>query len=117
MKQISPEMKRAVYETIKSQGNFYGKYAEGYYADDDLNIVNFLKLIWDLPAMKSDDSRFRNAEADATQHLINNDDWDTDYIFEKGLISWLEIKSILSNLLNWLFRLMFDMIKMRLKTM
>lgn len=38
MKQISPEMKRAVYETIKSQGNFYGKYAEGYYADDDLNI-------------------------------------------------------------------------------
>ena len=46
MKQISPEMKRAVYETIKSQGNFYGKYAEGYYADDDLNIVNFLKLIW-----------------------------------------------------------------------
>ena len=83
MKQISPEIKRAVYETIKSQGNFYGKYAEGYYADDDLNIVNFLKLIWDLPAMKSDDSRFRNAEADATQHLINNDDWDTDYIFEK----------------------------------
>ena len=83
MKQISPEIKRAVYEVIKSQGNFYGKYAEGYYADDDLNIVNFLKLIWDLPAMKSEDPRFRNAEADATQHLINNNDWDTDYIFEK----------------------------------
>lgn len=33
--------------------------------------------------MPSEDPRFRNAEADATQHLINNDDWDTDYIFEK----------------------------------
>lgn len=83
MKQFSPEIKRAVYNAIKSQGVFYGKYADGYYGDDDLNIVNFLKQIWDLPTMPSEDPRFRNAEADATQHLINNDDWDTDYIFEK----------------------------------
>ena len=32
--------------------------------------------------MESEDSRFRNAEGDAIQHLINNDDWDTNYVFE-----------------------------------
>ena len=83
MLQLTPEIKRTVYDVIVSKGNFYGKYSEGSYADDDLNIVNFLKKIWDLPTMKSEDPRFRNAEADATQHLINNDDWDTDYIYEK----------------------------------
>lgn len=79
---LSPEIKRSVYQAIVKKGNFYGKYAGSDYNDDDLNIVNFLKQIWDLPTMKSDDSRFRNAEADAIQHLINNDDWDTEYIFE-----------------------------------
>lgn len=79
---LSPEIKRAVFAAIVEKGNFYGKYAGSDYNDDDLNIVNFLKQIWDLPTMKSDDSRFRNAEADAIQHLINNDDWDTEYIFE-----------------------------------
>lgn len=83
MLQLSLEVKRAVYNIIVSNDDFYGKYSGGNYADDDLNIVNFLKLIWDLPAMKSEDPRFRNAEADAIQHLINNDDWDTTFIYEK----------------------------------
>lgn len=40
-------------------------------------------MIWDLPAMPSEDPRFKNAEADARQHLINNDDWDLTYTFEQ----------------------------------
>lgn len=80
---LNPLVRRAVYDKIVSMGNFYGKYADGTYNNDDLNVVNFLKQIWDLPAMRSEDPRFRNAEADATQHLINNDDWDTSYVFER----------------------------------
>lgn len=80
---LTPQVRRAVYDKIVSMGNFYGKYADGTYSNDDLNVVNFLKQIWDLPAMRSEDPRFRNAEADATQHLINNDDWDTSYVFER----------------------------------
>lgn len=80
---LTPKVRRAVYDKIVSLGNFYGKYADGTYSNDDLNVVNFLKQIWDLPAMRSEDPRFRNAEADATQHLINNDDWDTSYVFER----------------------------------
>ncbi len=80
---LNPQVRRAVYDKIVSMGNFYGKYADGTYNNDDLNVVNFLKQIWDLPAMRSEDPRFRNAEADATQHLINNDDWNTSYVFER----------------------------------
>lgn len=80
---LTPQVRRKVYDMIVSMGNFYGKYADRTYNNDDLNVVNFLKQIWDLPAMPSEDHRFRNAEADATQHLINNDDWDTSYVFER----------------------------------
>ena len=83
MIKLSPEVKRAVYDKIVSMGNFYGKYADGTSGDDNLNEVNFLKQIWDLPAMPSEDPRFRSAEADAFQHMINNDDWSTEYVFEK----------------------------------
>lgn len=80
---LSSEVKRTVYDKIVSMENFYGRYADGTSGDDDLNVVNFLKQIWDLPAMPSEDPRFRSAEADAFQHMINNDDWSTEYVFEK----------------------------------
>ena len=54
-----------------------GRYGGGM-SYEDLNVVDFLKLIWDLPAMRSEDDRFRNAEADAVQHMVNNDDWTLD---------------------------------------
>lgn len=71
---ISKEQKRAVYDAIMSQDNPLGRYSGGT-SYEDLNVVDFLKLIWDLLAMPSEDGRFRNAEADATQHMVNNDDW------------------------------------------
>ncbi|MGL5920729.1 MAG: hypothetical protein ACRCZQ_09560, partial [Bacteroidales bacterium] len=79
MIKIAPKVKREIYDYIKEQPNYLGRYSGNSY--EDLNIVDFLKLIWDLPAMPSEDSRFRNAEADAFQHLINNDDWDEDETF------------------------------------
>ena len=74
MIQIASDIKRRVYDAIMAQENPIGTYGQGQ-SYDDLNEVDFLKLIWDLPSMASEDGRFRNAEADAFQHMINNDDW------------------------------------------
>lgn len=52
-----------------------------------IDIVSFLKRIWDLSSMPSTDSRFSNAEGDVWQHMINNDDWEYDYL----LITYLDI--------------------------
>jgi AbiJ-like protein/TIR domain-containing protein len=52
-----------------------------------LDIVSFLKRVWDLSAIHSTDSRFSNAEGDIWQHMINNNDWEYDYL----LITYLEL--------------------------
>lgn len=78
---INGEIRRDVYNTIMSHENFLGVFQGGNY--EEQNIVDFLKMIWDLPAMPSEDQRFKNAEADARQHLLNNDDWNLEYTFEQ----------------------------------
>ena len=78
---ISAETRRYIYNMIMSHADFMGVFQGGNY--EDQNIVDFLKMIWDLPAMPSADPRFKNAEADAIQHLVNNDDWDLTYTFER----------------------------------
>lgn len=78
---ISAETRRSVFNKIMSHADFMGVFQGGNY--EDQNIVDFLKMIWDLPAMPSEDPRFKNAEADAIQHLVNNDDWDLTYTFEQ----------------------------------
>ena len=79
--QISAATRRAIFDKILSHADFMGVFQGGNY--EDQNIVDFLKMIWDLPTMPSEDPRFKNAEADARQHLINNDDWDLTYTFEQ----------------------------------
>lgn len=78
---ISAETRRTIFDKIMSHADFMGVFQGGNY--EDQNIVDFLKMIWDLPAMPSEDPRFKNAEADARQHLLNNDDWDLTYTFEQ----------------------------------
>lgn len=46
-----------------------------------LEEIDFLSRIWDLEAMPSTDSRFKNARGDIWQHTVNNDDWDADWVF------------------------------------
>lgn len=46
-----------------------------------LTELDFLSRVYDLHQMPSTDSRFRNAYSDICQHTINNDDWDTGWIF------------------------------------
>jgi hypothetical protein len=45
-----------------------------------LDLISFLKRIWDLSSMPSTDHRFKNAEGDIWQHMINNYDWEYDYL-------------------------------------
>ena len=78
---ISAETRRSIFDKIMSHADFLGVFQGGNY--EDQNIVDFLKMIWDLPAMPSEDPRFKNAEADARQHLVNNDDWNLTYTFEQ----------------------------------
>jgi very-short-patch-repair endonuclease len=47
----------------------------------ELDIVEFLKQTWDLDNMPSTDSRFANASGDIWQHMVNNDDWEINYLF------------------------------------
>lgn len=79
--QISAETRRSIFNMIMSHADFIGVFQGSNY--EDQNIVDFLKMIWDLPTMPSEDPRFKNAEADARQHLVNNDDWSLTYTFEQ----------------------------------
>ena len=51
------------------------------------DLVSFLKRVWDLSSMPSTDSRFSDAEGDIWQHMINNSDWEYDYL----LITYLDL--------------------------
>jgi hypothetical protein len=42
-----------------------------------LELIPFLQRVWPLSQMPSRDSRFKNAEGDIWQHMVNNDDWTT----------------------------------------
>jgi hypothetical protein len=50
-----------------------------------LDLISFLKRIWDLSSMPSTDGRFETAEADIYQHMINNYDWEYDYLLNTYL--------------------------------
>jgi ABC-type cobalamin/Fe3+-siderophores transport system ATPase subunit len=77
---ITAYVKRQVYDYIVSQENFLGTYGDGSYYDAP-DLVDFLKLIWDLPTMLSEDPRYHNAEAEAIQHTRKNDDWSIEQTF------------------------------------
>lgn len=46
------------------------------------NELAFLKRLYKLDTMPSNDSRYKNAEGDIIQHTINNDDWELCWVFE-----------------------------------
>lgn len=52
-----------------------------------LDLLSFLKRIWDLSSLPSTDYRFKDAESDIWQHMINNHDWKYSYL----LYSYLDL--------------------------
>ena len=50
---------------------------------DDL--IGFLRRIFPLSQMPSTDGRFKDAEGDIWQHMVNNEDWDESYLLWQRL--------------------------------
>ena len=75
MEHFSEPIKIKIFNAIIEQIDFLGTYSK----NDD--IIGFLNLIWPLKDMPSQDDRFDNAEADIYQHIVNNNDWDYEYLF------------------------------------
>jgi hypothetical protein len=50
-----------------------------------LDLISFLKRVWPLDSMPSEDSRFDNAEGDIWQHTVNNSDYDESELLYKRL--------------------------------
>jgi hypothetical protein len=46
-----------------------------------LDLIEFLQYTWDLENMPSTDHRFSTASGDIWQHMVNNSDWEYDYLF------------------------------------
>ncbi|MGD9555550.1 MAG: hypothetical protein AB7V25_00865 [Mangrovibacterium sp.] len=46
-----------------------------------LSEIDFLKKLYALGKMPSSDNKFENAEGDIWQHTVNNDDWESDWVF------------------------------------
>jgi len=50
-----------------------------------LDLVSFLKRVWPLDSMPSTDHRFKTAEGDIWQHMVNNSDWDVPELLYRRL--------------------------------
>lgn len=46
-----------------------------------LEQVTFLERLYKLDELPSNDYRYKNSRGDITQHTVNNDDWDIDWVF------------------------------------
>lgn len=76
--EISQENKKEIFNIlVKSETDFLGNHHNNWIN----NNFEFLKSIWDISTMPSEDSRYPNASGDIYQHMINNDDWDLEYLF------------------------------------
>lgn len=73
---LSKILKREILKKILEQHNPFG---------ESDNIMSFLSRIWELDIMPSTDSRFEDAFGDIQQHIVYNDDWDFEYLFEERL--------------------------------
>jgi hypothetical protein len=50
-----------------------------------MELVAFLKRVWDLSSMPSTDHRFKDAAGDIWQHMVNNSDWSYSQLLQERL--------------------------------
>lgn len=82
MIEISPRTRNQLYQLLKNRPNSFGDH------NSQDGIITFLEKIWDLRELPSTDLRSpynKDFHADVWQHMINNDDWDYDYLFIERL--------------------------------
>ena len=69
---ITEVTRMRIFDTLRLQNvEWFGRLEE----------TEFLKRIFDLDAFESYDSRFKTATGDIYQHRVNNDDWESDWVF------------------------------------
>ncbi len=68
---ITEITRRNIIESLILKGNISGR----------LGLLEFLERTWNLSEMDSTDSRFKTAMQDIWQHMINNNDWDDEFLF------------------------------------
>lgn len=73
---FNPKTKLDLFNILISDNNTFSN----VFAERE-GILDFLQNIWDLNEMPSTDTRFNNAHGDVFQHMINNDDWELEYLF------------------------------------
>ena len=76
---LTINLKREILKQVLGQNNPFGE-QEGI-----RNIMFFLERIWELDKMPSTDSRYKDAYGDIQQHIVNNNDWTYEYLFEERL--------------------------------
>ena len=94
MKKIKDETKKDIIDIITN--GLQIKKIESFFPNDEpteiiheINIPyngklaeqDFISRLYDLKSMPSNDSRYKNAEADYYQHRVYNDDWPDNWIF------------------------------------
>lgn len=77
-KGISLKIKEAVFKIIM-------RFDDPFSYSDTEGYLPFLRSVWSLEEMPSEDDRFEDAEGDIIQHTLNNDDWDIEYLFLERL--------------------------------
>lgn len=74
MLELSKKIKHDILKALLSEKDLFGS------DDDGSNIIKFLDEMLNLRSLPSEDSRYENAYDDAFQHLVNNYDWEYDYV-------------------------------------
>lgn len=74
--EISEKQRISIIEFIIDHPLFLGKLGK-----EEGGILDFLEMILELRELPSSDTRFNNAYEDAWQHLVNNYDWEYEYVF------------------------------------
>lgn len=85
MKRITEITKRDILDLFRNGldiDEFFDTKTVTYHYFGRLEELDFLKRIYDLGNMPSDNSRFENAEQDIWQHTVNNDDYPYCWVFE-----------------------------------
>lgn len=71
---LTKKIRLDILRILLSEQDLFGK------PQDDINIIEFLDEMLDLKSLPSEDSRYNNAYDDAFQHLVNNYDWEYEYV-------------------------------------
>jgi ABC-type multidrug transport system ATPase subunit len=90
---LTKKIRLDILRVLLSEQDLFGK------PQDDINIIKFLDEMFELKSLPSEDDRYSNAYDDAYQHLINNYDWEYEYVLTERF-SIIEDSNTFINFLN-----------------